>query len=130
MIVLDTHIVIWLLGTPERLSKKAKSAIQEMQTRSEMASISCVSLYEIARGIERNRLRVHSPVVTFLETIETRFHVIPLTARIGKVAAELSPDFPGDPFDRIISASAIVHAAPLVTADGSIRRSREVETIW
>ena len=130
MIVLDTHVLIWLIGSPERISKTATVAIQETRLRAEMPAVSCQSFYEIARSIVRGRVKINSPLAAIVESIEMRFHVIPLSAQIGRLAAELSSSFPGDPFDRIIAASAIAHGASLVTADKNIRRSKEVKTIW
>lgn len=130
MIVLDTHVLIWLLGNPERLSEKARSAVQSAVIRGEPPAISCLSFYEIARGIVGERMRVNSPLAAFLENIEMSFQVVPLTAQISRIAAELSSGFPGDPFDRVIAATAIAHGASLITADRKILRYRQVETIW
>ena len=130
MIVLDTHVLIWLLADPERLSEKARKAIHSLKTRGEIPAISCQSLYEIARGVVRGRIRVRAPLSVFMESIEMTFDVIPLTAQIGRLAAEFSPGFPSDPFDRIIAASALARGGPLVTADKNILRSGELATIW
>lgn len=130
MIVLDTHVVIWLLGDPDRISQRAQHAIQSLLLQDEEAAISCLSLYEIARGIARGRMRVGQPLPAFLRSIEARFLVIPLSSEIAKTAAEFSPVFPGDPFDRIIAATAVIHVAPLITADKRMLRSDEVKTIW
>ena len=130
MIVLDTHVLIWLLSDPDRLTEKARSAIQSSILSGETPAISCQSFYEIARGVVRGRMRVHSPLVNLMESIAMRFDVIPLTAQIARLAAEFDLSFPGDPFDRIIAASAVAKGAPLVTADKNILRSDEVETIW
>jgi PIN domain nuclease of toxin-antitoxin system len=130
MIVLDTHIVIWLLGDTGRISQRAQRAIRALTRRSQQPAISCQSFYEISRGIVRGRMRVTPPLPVFLRGIEARFQVVPLTSQIATIAAEFSPAFPGDPFDRIIAATAVAQGAPLITADKRILRSDEVETIW
>ena len=130
MIVLDTHVVIWLLGDPDRISRRAQHALRRLPIQDEQAVISCQSLYEIARGIARGRMRVNLPLPVFLRSLEKRFQVVQLTSEIAKIAAEFSPAFPGDPFDRIIAATAVFFVAPLITADKRMLRSAEVETIW
>lgn len=47
-----------------------------------------------------------------------------------RAAAHLPPGFPGDPFDRVIAATAIVERVPVVTSDTRIRKSKVVRTIW
>jgi PIN domain nuclease of toxin-antitoxin system len=130
MIVLDTHVLVWLLGDPDRLSAKARQAIHGERLQGATPAISGQSLYELARAVVRGRMRTHSPLSTFMERIETNFNVLPLTAQIGRIAAEFPSTFPSDPFDRIIAATALAHGAPLITADGNILRSGEVKTIW
>jgi PIN domain nuclease of toxin-antitoxin system len=61
---------------------------------------------------------------------ETGVVVRDLTVDIAAVAACLPPSFPGDPFDRLIAATAIVERVSLVTSDTRIQRSRVVHTIW
>jgi PIN domain nuclease of toxin-antitoxin system len=46
------------------------------------------------------------------------------------VAQEFPSDFPADPQDRLIAATAVVASMPLVTADEEIRSSSLVETVW
>lgn len=65
-----------------------------------------------------------------LSEVEKHFIVLPITASIALQAFELPPDYPKDPVDRIIGATALIKDIPLLTADREIRKSRAVPTIW
>ena len=130
MIVLDTHVVIWLAEDPGKVSLPAKRAIEELVTSGLRPIISGQSLYEIAWGVVRGRILSSLPIEELLAEVERRFIVRPLTSQIALAAAQLPAAFPTDPFDRIIAATAIVERAPLLTADQRIRRSRAVRTLW
>lgn len=130
MIVLDTHVLLWLLENPKRLSPAARRAIAALETTGERPLISSQSLYEIAWGVMRGRIQSSLPLEKLLAFIERRFTVSSLTSRIAIVSAQLPAEFPSDPFDRIIAATAITEGIPLVTADTRMRRSRAVHTIW
>jgi PIN domain nuclease of toxin-antitoxin system len=130
VIVLDTHVVIWLAEDPGKVSLPAKRAIEELVTSGHRPIISGQSLYEIAWGVVRGRILSSLPIEELLAEVERRFIVRPLTSQIALAAAQLPAAFPTDPFDRIIAATAIVERAPLLTADQRIRRSRAVRTLW
>ncbi len=130
MITLDTHAVLWMLAKPEKLSREARRAIEQARTDHEGLAISAVTLYELAQGAFRNRMQVHAELDEVLAEIEELVAVMPLTSAIAARAAKLPNGFPRDPFDRIIAATALIHGTQLVTADGPIRRSGVVATIW
>jgi PIN domain nuclease of toxin-antitoxin system len=130
VIVLDTHVVIWLGESPEKVSLPAKRVIQELESSGERLIIAGPSLYEIAWGVLRGRILSSFPIEDLLAEVERRFIVRPLTRQIALAAAQLPSTFPSDPFDRIIAATAIVERIPLLTADRNIRRSRALRTIW
>lgn len=67
---------------------------------------------------------------TVLSRIEKEFTVLPITAAIAAATTRLPGNYPRDPADRIIGATALVHGAPLVTADQRIRKSKALRTIW
>ncbi|MBV8116056.1 MAG: hypothetical protein JO300_15035 [Silvibacterium sp.] len=75
-------------------------------------------------------MRVDLPLDSFLETIESRLLVLPLSKEAAKLGAALPDSFPADPCDRFITGTAIAQDVPLVTIDSRIRESRAVRTIW
>jgi PIN domain nuclease of toxin-antitoxin system len=130
MILLDTHVIIWLLGDPGRISPSATHAILQSEAERSGLGISSVSLYEVVRGIIRGRMRVDLPLGSFLEALESRFVVFQLSKEAAKSGAALPDSFPGDPCDRFIAGTAMALNVPLVTMDSRIRAFSAVKTIW
>lgn len=128
--VLDTHVLIWTGENPDRLSSLAEAAIAQAASDGMRLIVSSQSLYEIAWGIARGRIKSALRVDRLLARIEARFQIRSLTSEIALAAAQLPPAFPSDPFDRIIAATAILEGVPLITADERIRNSGAVRTIW
>ena len=130
MILLDTHVVIWLALEPGRISKKARAAIQETRQRGEGLAVSDITLLEIATIENKGRIKLNASLEAFLAEIEARFIVLPITGRICVSALALPAAYPRDPADRVIGATALVEGLPLITADDGIRRSKALKTIW
>jgi PIN domain nuclease of toxin-antitoxin system len=130
LILLDTHVVLWLGLEQDRLSKNALSAINEARQRNIALAISDVSLMEIAQLWHRGRIEFPVGLESFLEEVERRFRVLPIARNIAMRAFDLPASYPSDPVDRIIGATALIEDIPLLTADREIRRSRAVATIW
>ena len=130
MILLDTHVVIWLALEPGRISKRARAAIQETRQRGEGLAVSDITLLEIATIENKGRIKLNASLEAFLAEIEARFIVLPITGRICVSALALPATYPRDPADRVIGATALVEGLPLITADDGIRRSKTLKTIW
>jgi len=130
VILLDTHVILWIAGEPEKMSKSASTAIRDARAERVPIAIASVSLYEIARLADRGRIKLDSPTDSFLRRLESLFLVQQITASVAIAAGQLPDHFPGDPMDRIIAATALTEALSLVTADERIRRSGVVKTIW
>lgn len=130
MILVDTHVVLWLALEPARISKKAGAAIEEGRRSGEGIAISDITLLEIAVLECKHRIEVRTSLETFLSEIEARFAILPMNSRVCVRAMALPAIYPKDPADRIIGATALVEGIPLITADDDIRRSKALHTIW
>ena len=130
MILVDTHVVLWLSLEPFRMSKKATTVIEETRRSGEGLAISDITLLEIAVIERKHRIRLSASLETFLTEVESRFVVLPITGRICVRAMGLPAAYPKDPADRIVGATALVEGIPLVTADSDILKSKALRTIW
>lgn len=129
MILLDTHVLVWIALEPKKLSKKARTAIVEAR-ESCGAAISAISLWELAWLADNGRIQVSGTVEGFVRECASKVVILPITPEIAAHAVQLPAIYPRDPQDRLIGSTAIVEGIPLVTADANIRRSRAVSTIW
>jgi PIN domain nuclease of toxin-antitoxin system len=130
MILLDTHVAVWLLTDPAKLSRNAHDAILRARRTGENLCLSPVSLYELAYAAVRNRLPLNSKTMEFIAALQSIVQLAPLSAEIAVYAAELPEPFHGDPIDRIIAATATVEGMTLITKDGKIRQSNVCKCIW
>jgi PIN domain nuclease of toxin-antitoxin system len=130
MILLDTHVVIWLALEPARISKKARAVIEAARHGDEGLAISDMTLLEIAMIESKRRIQLNASLETFLTEVEARFVVLPMTGQICAQAIGLPAPYPKDHADRIIGATALVHGLSVITADEALRRSKSLQTIW
>ncbi|MGH9784397.1 MAG: type II toxin-antitoxin system VapC family toxin [Terriglobia bacterium] len=131
MILLDTHALIWLVAEPKRLSRAAARAIQRARSADGLA-IADITLWELAVLFQRGHLRAHGTTEASvrLVTESAGASVKPITPEIAALAAQFPEDYPHDPADLLIGATARAEGLPLVTRDEGIRASKLVKTIW
>lgn len=130
MILVDTHVVVWLAFDPHEISRKAKQAIEGARENGGGLAISDITLLELAALVSQGRIRLDISVESFLQEVESRFVVLPMNSRVCARAITLPGTYPKDPADRIIGATALVEGLPLLTADREIRRAGVFQTIW
>ena len=130
LILVDTHVVLWLAFDETRLSKKAKASIDRARQSERGLAISDFSLIELTLSMQKKRFRIDVSLESFLYEVEQKFVVLPITRAVCVQTLAFPPDYPNDPADRIIGATAVVQGLTLVTADQAIRKSGAVPTIW
>jgi PIN domain nuclease of toxin-antitoxin system len=130
VILVDTHVVVWLAFDQEQISRKARTAIEDARKNADGLAISDITLLELATLATKGRIRLDISLESFLQEVESRFVVLPINGRACARATALPPTFPKDPADRVIAATALVLGLSLLTADRAIRRSRTVQAIW
>ena len=130
MILLDTHVVVWLASGDPRLSAPAQTAIDEARRAVRGLAISDFTLFELSSLFRKKQFTLITSPDAFLAEVERNFVVLPITANIALQAFALPASYPKDPADRIIGATALIEDIPLLTADAQIRKSRALPTIW
>lgn len=130
MILVDTHVVLWLAFSQERMSRTARAAIDKSREGGRGLAISDMSLLELAKVAGKGALELDISVESFLQDVESRFVVLPMNSRVCAKAMALPATFPKDPGDRVIAATALAEGLALITADEHIRNSKVVQTIW
>jgi PIN domain nuclease of toxin-antitoxin system len=130
VILVDTHVVVWLAFDQAQLSKNARAAINDARQNGEGLAISDITLLELATLSNKGRIRLDISLESFLHEVEARFIILPISGRACVRVLGLPATYPKDPADRIIGATALVEGLSLLTADREIRRSRALHTIW
>lgn len=129
MILLDTHVLLWLAREPEKLSGRAASAIRSAH-RAGGVGIADISLWEISWLAANGRLNFTGTLDAFMEAIASRTAVFPISPKAAALANQFPPSYPSDPADRLIGATALANGLPLVTKDRNIRNFKQIQTVW
>ena len=125
-LLIDTHLLLWAAGQPERLSAEARNLLQNSVHH---LTFSVVSLWEITikRGLGRADFRVE-PRVLRRGLRDYGYTELPITADHA-LAVDMLPALHKDPFDRMLVAQAMIEGITLLTGDplvasypGPIRR--------
>ena len=126
-LLLDTHIWLWSLLDPDRLSDRARSQLTEPANT---LALSPVSVWEALVLAEKGRVILDPDPWSWIRTALTvrPMRPVPVTFDVafGSRAICLGHD---DPADRFIAATAMVHGLTLVTADRSLLRCPDIKVL-
>lgn len=116
-LLLDTHILLWAAGHPERLPAKARDLLL---TPGNNLAFSSASLWEIVikRGLGRRDFSV-DPRRLWRMLLAHGYQEIVVSSEHTLAVGEL-PELHRDPFDRLLIAQARVEKLALLTVDAQV----------
>jgi PIN domain nuclease of toxin-antitoxin system len=120
MILLDTHVWIWLADGGDRLTPAHRQRIDDQ--RASGLGVSAISCWEVAKLVEYGRLRLACTVEEWMDAALaiTGVYLVELTPRVAIESTNLPGAFHRDPADQIIVATARIHDLELLTVDNKI----------
>ncbi len=118
-LLLDTQILLWAAGQPERLSAAARKQLNN--PRNELL-FSAASLWEVAikKSLGREDFRVE-PRLLRRGLLDNGYTELPITSD-HVVNIDGLPRLHKDPFDRILLAQALTEGITLLTGDAQLGR--------
>jgi len=124
--LLDTHLLLWAAGDPDRLSSRARGLIEDAEN---VLYFSVASLREISikRGLGRPDFLVE-PRILRRALLDNGYVELVITADHA-LAVEALPDLHKDPFDRLLVAQARTEGITLLTADSQVAQYGEATAL-
>lgn len=114
-ILVDTHIFLWALAEPEKLSKKQRD---EIESPANIVYVSSVSIAEIMIKASLGKLSIEFDPVREAETCG--FELLDFSAKSALILGTL-PFHHRDPFDRMLIAQSLSEKIPIMTGDSKIK---------
>jgi PIN domain nuclease of toxin-antitoxin system len=124
-LLLDTHVLLWWLKDPERLTQQAASAIR---APGNVVFYSAANIWEISIKSALGKLPVISRDEMENALAADEIRALPITPAHAWSVSDL-PRHHGDPFDRILIAQARSESLRLVTRD-PLMKPYDVEVVW
>lgn len=114
-LLLDTHVLLWWLDEPSRLTVEARGAIRHGRNA---VYVSAAVAWEIAIKKALGKLEAPDDLEAVLEVC--RFRTLPITVAHAEAAGRL-PDHHRDPFDRMLVAQARLEGLTVVSRDAAMK---------
>ncbi len=125
--LLDTHVFLWAVSEPERLSESARKVIESGASE---LFLSVASLWEISIKIGIGKLLLPKPEDRYLRDQLLLNNVSTLAVEARHTLELISiPLHHRDPFDRLVIAQSLVEGIPIITAD-SVLKQYSAQIIW
>ena len=126
-LLLDTHVLLWALYEPKKLSKTARDLIKNPQNE---RLVSAVTAFEISTKFRLGKLPIADSLLSnYYQNIQRFMGTeMPITTAHSLAAGSFNLEH-RDPFDRILAAQSLVEDTPLVSADQALLNF-PIRTIW
>lgn len=123
-LLLDTHVALWLDSGDDRLRASTRAVIDGCWQNGGTIFLSAVTAWEIALLVDTGRIELDVPVAAWIDRFVERpgIEAVPLGHRAAARSYQLHHLEHRDPADRLLIATAIELACPLVTYDERIAR--------
>ena len=126
-LLLDTHVIIWSAGNPEKLSQRVRNLLIDSNN---FWVVSMASVWELQIKSHLGKLNLSLSLPNFIETQQRVNNLQLLPIELTHIyALEALPSHHRDPFDRIIIAQAIVEKMPLLSID-AVFDVYPVQRVW
>jgi PIN domain nuclease of toxin-antitoxin system len=122
MIVLDTHVMLWLVSGDDSLGAKSREMIDKAyhDTLNQQLAVSAITFWEVSLLQQKSRIEFNESVSGWRkELLRQGVHEIAVSGEVAVASTNLE-DFHADPADRFIVTSAMQSHATLITADKKI----------
>jgi PIN domain nuclease of toxin-antitoxin system len=129
VILLDTHVLAWAAADSKLLSRAAASAIRRARHGGGIA-VAAITVWELALLLSQGKLQVYGGIEASVRLLLEGVTIRPITPEIAALATQFPNDYPRDPADRLIGATARAEGLTLVTRDERIRRCPLLKTVW
>jgi PIN domain nuclease of toxin-antitoxin system len=126
-ILLDTHVFLWSINEPEKLSRSARRVLEDPAIT---IHLSVASVWEMSLKTGKGKLDAPDSVV---DSQVANLGIVSLPIRLSHIRALsrlLAAKNRKDPFDRLLAAQAITENMPLVTSDRAFAQYAPITLIW
>lgn len=131
-VVADTHVVIWYLQNPDKLSPNAVIALDNAVDSGYPIYLSAITIVEIIYLVEKNKIPkiALEKLLVSLTDIDSALNAFSLNKDVAESLDQIPRQTVPEMGDRIIAATALYLGLPLVTKDHKIRELSIIQTIW
>lgn len=125
--LLDTNAWLRWFHKPQEICLP----VREILDAESVVGLSPMSILEVAQKVHKKKLSLPMPVEQWVRDSipDGRIKLLPISVEIALRAYEWPDDFHGDPADRIIAATSVVHGLTLVTSDEKLHARSDVQTL-
>jgi PIN domain nuclease of toxin-antitoxin system len=126
-LLLDTHIWIWSVGDPQRLSRRVAKALEDVQNQ---LWLSPISIWEALLLHRKRRLKIPEGFSTWVTRALTTMPLTEAPLNFEVAAALTAVSLPhADPADHFLAASAKAFGLTLITSDRNLIRIKEISVM-